>query len=71
MTKTIGKLEGPPSVAAMRECNKNKSWRLHVFDPSVNLWFLIDTGADISTLPPKTGDHKGTIILNCMLRMIL
>jgi predicted aspartyl protease len=33
-----------------------KSCRLHIFDKTTNLKFLIDTGADVSAVPPKQND---------------
>lgn len=37
---------------------QNTSWRLYIYDMSTRTWYLIDTGADISVLPPRATDRS-------------
>ena len=44
--------------AASNEANTKKSRLLHIFDKNLNVKFLIDTGADVSVIPPNPEEKR-------------
>lgn len=50
-----GKLNQLPVEAAA--CSSHISRRLFIHDRELNMWFLIDTGADVSIIPARTEDQ--------------
>lgn len=56
----VGKLNTGVYVAAVQPSANGKSLRLFVYDKLAKLWFLIDTGSDVSVIPVNVERrHKG------------
>ena len=58
MSKVLGKLEPPLQIASTEGASsKTKSRILYIRDKDSNLLFLIDTGSEVSIIPPRPGER--------------